>query len=181
MQNASFSIILPTSWENQFDGNFALFPLLHTWEAEEKMKGQTGGNSFGNHHAMKIIWWLFTEMQKISKLFWVKMFALIVYLILKSISKAQPVRCRAPELLQQFFEVAGFLLWLERSWVEELIEAADSGQRSLGTLAVGDYIPQNSTVLIMMIREVVQILKKKIKDWKFFTSLCFVVISLLHD
>ena len=84
--------------------------------------------------------------------FMVKIFAaLISCFILKSISKTQLVRCRAPVLLQQFFEVAGFLLRVERSWVEELIEAADSGQRSLGTLAVGDYIPQNSTMVIMMI------------------------------
>ena len=33
------------------------------------------------------------------------------------------------------------------SVVEELIEAADSGQSSLGTLGVGDYIPQNSTIV----------------------------------
>ena len=41
-----------------------------------------------------------------------------------------------------------------------MIEAADSGQRSLGT-QWGIIILQNSTVVIMIIREVVQKLERK--------------------
>ena len=59
---------------------FLHFFLRSTPGGGWKDEGSEWGDSFESHHVMKIIWWFFARIQKVIKLFWVKISDNIAYL-----------------------------------------------------------------------------------------------------